>query len=245
VPRAVVESRVLRCVADNAERRARLDALFAEAGCTGEQRADPHAGGAKLPNLECTLSGTTESRILVGAHFDRIGPGRGVVDNWSGAVLLPCLFEALKAGPRRHTFVFVGFTDEEKGLLGSAAYAHRLGREGRKALAAMVNLDSLGLSVTRVWTSHADPRLVELLRATGRAEGLPVEEGNVEGLGTSDSESFAGRRVPSITIHSVTRETFPILHSSRDDLSAFSLADYYDTYRLLAAYLERLDAELD
>ena len=34
-----------------------------------------------------------------------------------GASLLPSLFQALKDAPRKHTFTFVGFTNEEKGLL--------------------------------------------------------------------------------------------------------------------------------
>jgi putative aminopeptidase FrvX len=244
VPRERIETRLRQADRENAVRRARLDAMFEEAGCGGEHRSSQRVAGAELPNLICSLPGEGKGRIIVGAHFDCVPAGRGVIDNWSGAALLPSLFEALNHGPRRHTFVFVGFTDEEKGLVGSEFYAGHLPAAERESVKAMVNLDSVGLSSTRVWTSHADPKLVDLLKQAAAGIEAPVSDGNVESLGTSDSESFARRRVASITIHSVTSETFSILHSARDDVPAVSLPDYYDTYRLLAAYLELLDAEL-
>ncbi len=46
-------------------------------------------------------------------------------------------------------------------------------------------------------------------------------------------------------LHSVTQDRFGILHSSLDDLAAVRLNDYYDTYRLLAAYLAYLDTALN
>ena len=48
--------------------------------------------------------------------------GEGVIDNWTGSILLPSLFEFIREKPRRHHFQFMGFAAEEKGLLGSEAY---------------------------------------------------------------------------------------------------------------------------
>ena len=81
--------------------------------------------------------------IIVGAHFDKVPEGDGVVDNWSGASLLPSLFQSLKDEPHNHTFVFIGFTDEEKGLLGSSFYAGHMSKEEVAATDAMVNMDTL------------------------------------------------------------------------------------------------------
>jgi hypothetical protein len=47
-----------------------------------------------------------------------------------------------------------------------------------------------------------------------------------------------------VTIHSVTQDTLRILHSPRDRFSAIHLDDYYDTYRLISAYLAYLDQVL-
>src|ERR1035438_1781217 len=64
----------------------------------------------KIPNLICALPGQADSRILVTAHTDHVAVGDGTVDNWSGASMLPDLYESLRAAPRRHTVVFIGFT---------------------------------------------------------------------------------------------------------------------------------------
>jgi len=65
----------------------------------------------------------------------------------------------------------------------------------------------------------------------------------VEQVGSTDSEQFSARKIPSITIHSLTQETWNahILHTSKDKISAVRLDDYYQTYRLLAAYVAFLD----
>lgn len=240
--RETIEARLHRSAPENSERRARLQKLFEEAGCG--KLADEPVAGSELGNLVCRLPGETEAVIAVGAHFDRTGAGEGVVDNWTGAALLPSLYEAAAAAPRRHTFLFLAFTDEEKGLVGSEFYASRLPRATLARLRAVVNLDSLGLGPTRFWKSRADPRLAELLLQAAAGAGIAISESNVESLGTSDSEPFARRRVPAITLHSVTRDNFAVLHSARDVLATVSLADYHDSYRLLVAYLELLDVSL-
>ncbi|PYX03200.1 MAG: Zn-dependent exopeptidase M28, partial [Acidobacteria bacterium] len=37
---------------------------------------------SKLPNVICVLPGSSDKVIIVGAHFDRVSEGDGVVDNW-------------------------------------------------------------------------------------------------------------------------------------------------------------------
>ncbi len=244
VEQGTVEQRLKTAPAKNPEREPKLHQLFEGAGCTGEALKEAAVKGSKSPNLICTLQGESDSVIVVGAHFDKVAAGEGVVDNWSGASLLPSLFESLNGEPRRHTFVFIGFTDEEKGLVGSEAYAKRLTPEERGKIRAMVNMDSLGLSPTKVWLSRADKDLAEALNQVAYTMQLPLAYVNVEQVGSSDSESFAKRKIPSLTIHSVTQETFPILHSSKDQLSAIRMDDYYATYRLIAVYLAYLDQTL-
>jgi Zn-dependent M28 family amino/carboxypeptidase len=166
-----------------------------------------------------------------------------VVDNWSGASLLPSLYYSLSAVPRRHTFVFVGFTAEEKGLVGSNFYAGKLSPEQRARIEAMVNMDTLGLGPTEVWATHADTALLNALAGVAKAMKLPVSVMNVDQVGSSDSESFAKYKIPRITIHSVTQQTWPILHSSKDKLDQIRMDDYFATYRLMAGYLAFLDSD--
>lgn len=78
--------------------------------------------------------GESPETIVVGAHFDHISAGSGVVDNWSGASLLPSLVQSLNNAPRHHTFVFIGFAGEEQGLIGSDYYVHHLLPRERSAI---------------------------------------------------------------------------------------------------------------
>ena len=237
----IIEARLHEAAAKNPEREAALKTLFTEAGC--KDLSEEHVP-RRLPNVVCVLPGETDRTIIVGAHFDKVDAGQGVVDNWSGASLLPSLYQSLANAPRRHTFIFVGFTSEEVGLIGSKYYAQHMTPEQRAQTDAMVNMDSLGLSATKIWVSHSDPVLVSDLAAVARQFKLPVEGVNVEEVGSTDSESFAQKKIPHITIHSVTQDTLPILHTARDNFQAINAKDYYDSYRLIAAYLVYLDMNL-
>ena len=108
---------------------------------------------------------------------------------------------------------------------------------------AMVNLDTLGLGPTEVWASRSDKRLTGALVYVAGQLGLPVSGVNVERVGGSDGEQFSARKIPTITIHSLTQKAvdFYVLHTSRDKFSAIHLDDYYQTYRLVAGYIAFLD----
>lgn len=97
-------------------------------------------------------------------------------------------------------------------------------------------MDTLGLGPTEVWVSHADPKLAKIAFAVANAMKLPLSGVNVERIGSTDSESFRENKVPSITFHSLTQATMPILHSRLDQLSAIEEDDYYNSYRLISAH---------
>jgi Iap family predicted aminopeptidase len=110
---------------------------------------------------------------------------------------------------------------------------------------AMVNMDSLGLAETEVWASRADPKLVSLIIGTAEVLKLPVSGMNVVRVGSTDSESFREKKIPAITIHSLTSATLPILHSAKDRIEAIHKDEYYRTYRLVLGYLAVLDVRFD
>jgi hypothetical protein len=243
VAREVVEARLRKYSGDNTRREATLKQMFAEAGCDAQHISEQLVKGSKLPNLICFLPGDSGRVIIVGAHFDRVSEGDGVVDNWSGASLLPSLYEAVRIEPHKHTYIFIGFTDEEKGEVGSRFYVQQMSTEQVAATEAMVNMDTLGLAPAEIWASHSDRRLNGALGYVAKQLSIPVTGVNVDQIGSTDSEQFAARGIPSITIHSLTQETWNahILHTSKDKFSAIRLDDYYQTYCLLAAYIAFLD----
>ena len=217
-----------------------LRELFVKSGCApAEQRVDRNRG-----NVICTLPGETPSTIVVGGHTDFVTRGEGIVDDWSGSSLLPSLYFALKSRPRRHTFVFVGFTAEEEGLAGSREYVWRLKKDQWSSIRAFVNLECLGLTTVKVWVRRSAPELVTRLREIAQSIGIIVDGVNIDRVGDDDTHSFLDASIPVISIHSITEETLPILHTPRDRIDAIHPAEYYKTYRLLACYLAYLDSKI-
>jgi Iap family predicted aminopeptidase len=128
--------------------------------------------------------------------------------------------------------------------VGSKAYVRELGKT-REQVIAMVNMDTLGLAETEVWVSHADPKLLQLVDVIATALKLPVSGVNPERVGTTDSEPFREKKIPAITIHSLTQQTLPVLHGPKDRIEAVHMDEYYRTYRLVLGYLALLDQRLD
>jgi Peptidase family M28 len=251
--RAAIESHLKSFSDNNGEREALIRKWFAESGCDAANLSEQGLDRKLPPNVICVLPGETQEAIVVGAHTDKVDSyGDGVVDNWTGAVLLPALFFTLSpstssrpsAPPRHHTFIFIGFSGEEKGLVGSRYYADHLANAQRTRIEAMVNFDSLGLGPTQVWGSHADKVLLDALAVTAQASKFPLTVMNPENGATADSESFARYHIPRITLHSVTEQTWSILHSPSDKMAAVKMNDYYDSYQLIAEYLAYLDDTL-
>jgi Zn-dependent M28 family amino/carboxypeptidase len=193
----------------------------------------------------CTLPGETDSEIVVGGHLNSIEAGMGAVDDWSGAVMLPSLYQSLNSLPRRHRFIFVGFAAEERGLLGSHEFAAKLKREEIRRIHAMINLECLGLGPPEVWVSRANKRLLEAYAMVASVLHVEPRGMNVERVGDDDSHSFLRFGIPVLTIHSLTQATLRILHHPADNLSAIRPDDYYTAYHMAAAYLAFLDTALE
>jgi len=230
---------------DNAARQRELGGLLAGAGCVDERMAEQAVKGSKLPNVVCTLPGEEAERvILVTAHFDKVRAGAGAIDNWSGASLLPSLFQTMLAyEKRRHTFVFIGFTDEEAGLVGARAWVKAEQKGMLKNVRAVVNLDSLasGPHPLYVWASQSDKGLTQMALRMATALAMPLEGMNADGVGTTDASVFREKKVRTIDFHSLNGVTFPLLHTIDDQLSKIDREAYKGAYRFLAAYLRLLE----
>jgi len=249
VPEGVVLERLRRIErGGNGPRHDMLRTIFEEAGCKAPELEDEKANGSKLPNLVCTLAGQSgEDIILVTAHFDKVRAGAGAIDNWTGASLLPSLYESMSLEKaRKHTFLFVGFSDEEAGLVGSRAWvaAHKNTNLGN--IRAMVNIDSVASTAAPlyIWASRADPELARVALSIGKALRIPVEGMNADKVGLSDSAPFRDKKVPVIDFHSLNNQTILLLHTIDDQLSAVNIDGYKSTYRFLAGYLKYLDENL-
>src|SRR6266478_8326617 len=96
--REVVEGRLKSFSTKNREREALIRKWFAESGCKESNLSEQALDRNLPPNIICVLPGETQQVILVGAHTDHVDSfGDGVVDNWTGAVLLPALLDSLRS----------------------------------------------------------------------------------------------------------------------------------------------------
>jgi hypothetical protein len=112
---ALIQQRLEMVQRKTSNRQKTLEDLFREVGCT--DLSEQPVRGSKEPNILCSHDGTEAAVITVGAHYDADGHGTGAVDDWSGASLLPTLYQSIEKKARRHRFVFVAFSGEEEGLL--------------------------------------------------------------------------------------------------------------------------------
>jgi Zn-dependent M28 family amino/carboxypeptidase len=157
-----------------------------------------------------------DEAVLISAHYDHLGIGdpvngdsimNGALDNASGTAGILAVAEAFaRSGVRpRRSLMFVSFTGEEKGLLGSAALAQRppipLSR-----VAAILNLDVANLySPTRdISVLGGDQSsLGAVFERAARAEGLrvtPDESALVRGaFFRSDHFPLARAGVPGLS----------------------------------------------
>jgi Zn-dependent M28 family amino/carboxypeptidase len=99
-------------------------------------------GGA---NVIASRPAGVGTALVVGAHFDAVPGVPGADDNASGVALQLAAARALSPCTLARELRFVGFDQEELGLVGSRAYVGRLRSEGRAVeIQGMLNLDMMG-----------------------------------------------------------------------------------------------------
>ena len=82
----------------------------------------------------------TDEYVMVTAHIDSVG-NQGVDDDGSGVISAMTLLKAVSQLETRYDLVFLGFDQEELGLIGSAAYAEDLNEQGFPGLVGVVNIE--------------------------------------------------------------------------------------------------------
>ncbi len=149
VSRETIETRPRSFSRKDAEREQILKAAFQEVGCRDEHLNEQSVERAKHSNLICVLPGSTDSEIIIGAHFDHVSEGSGIVDNWTGTSMLASLYQALNAEEESIRLCSSLSAARKTGLCGSNFYSKELppGQTGK--IQVMINLDSSGTGPTK------------------------------------------------------------------------------------------------
>lgn len=248
---------VIATAAEPDPHRAHLTATLDLAPCANHNRLDKvveafrSAGAAAddlhietlgaVTNLRVHIPGVENERIVVGAHYDKVAAGCGVIDDWSGIAMIVSLFRRLREEAPRRAVDLVAFGREEDGRLGSIAMVRALDRQGRLGVCAMLNLDSFGLGPVQVMSNASNRSMIDLARSVAANEGRILRVAPLFNA-DADSSSFRHRSIPALTLHGVSRDWMSILHSARDERATIDVAALADSERFAWAVLRKLDS---
>jgi hypothetical protein len=185
-----------------------------------------------LPGRDPVLRNQT---VILGAHYDHLGLGgfgsldpdstgmvhNGADDNASGVAALIQVAARLAVSPPARTVVFIAFSGEELGLLGSDHYV----KEPIYPLAgtlAMINLDMIGrlrngrLIVYGARSAKEFPALLDSLNWYAGFDLKPQGDG----YGPSDQSSFYSAKRPVLHLFTDLHEDY---HRTTDDWQKINL----------------------
>ncbi|MDX1948619.1 MAG: M20/M25/M40 family metallo-hydrolase [Pirellulaceae bacterium] len=212
---------------------------------------------AQVKNVVGVLEGEgphADETIVIGAHYDHLGLGgagslapwttdihNGADDNASGtATLLEMATRLATSGQKpKHRIVFMAFTAEERGLLGSAYYV-RNPRFPLESTIAMFNLDMVGrlkddnLAIYGTGTAKEFEPLVDALCAKA---GFKLTK-HAGGFGPSDHSSFYGKKIPVLHLFTGTHTDY---HRPSDDAPKLNIEGMRRVTDLLSAIVEATD----
>jgi len=201
---------------------------------------------ALLPGNDARVRG---EYVVVGAHFDHLGRStagaldpdrknvirRGADDNASGTAAVLELARLFAASPTKRSLLFVTFSGEELGLLGSEYFVSNSPLPLDSAV-AMVNFDMVGrlredkLIVYGVATAAELPALLDSANTSASSapsSGRPLWHEPLQvtalgdGFGPSDHSSFYARNIPVLHFFTDLHEDY---HSAGDVVSKINAA---------------------
>ena len=187
----------------------------------------------EVKNVVAVLEGEgprADETIVIGAHYDHLGSGgggslspgsdeihNGADDNASGTAALIEVARRLatRTEPLPRRIVFIAFTAEERGLIGSARYVRDPAVPLEQTI-AMLNMDMVGrlkdekLIVHGTGTAAALDQLVDRFNET---YGFEITK-RPSGFGPSDHSSFYAKKVPVLHFFTGTHRDY---HRPSDD----------------------------
>ena len=193
--------------------------------------------GVEVRNVVALLPGRDAARrgevVIVGAHYDHLGRGRfgtldpdstgrihnGADDNASGTAALLEIARRLASRRPARTLVFIAFSGEELGVLGSTYFVKHPLVEPVESVYAMVNLDMVGrlrndrLLALGAATAREFPALLDSLN--GAVAGAHFDlRASGDGWGPSDHASFFAAKRPVLHLFTDLHEDY---HRATDD----------------------------
>jgi hypothetical protein len=194
---------------------------------------------AEVKNVVGVLEGEgplAEETIVIGAHYDHVGfggPGslapwttevhNGADDNASGtAALLETAQRLVETGKKpQRRIVFIAFTAEERGLIGSAYYC-RHPRFSLEKTVAMLNMDMVGRLADDkliVYGTGTAAEFDALATEAAARQGFEITK-HEGGFGPSDHASFYAQKIPVLHLFTGNHNDY---HRPSDDFEKLNI----------------------
>ena len=204
-------------------------------------------------NLIAEVDNGKENTIIIGAHYDHLGWGdegslyrgepeihNGADDNASGtAGLLELARTFSKSNDDNYNYLFIAFSGEEKGLLGSNAFAKSDLLEPSK-INYMINMDMIGRldeqGKIAVYGTGTSPRWNSLLEENS-CKDITIKTSE-SGVGRSDHTSFYLQDIPVLHFFTGAHSDY---HKPTDDADKIN----YEGLATVVTYIENLINDLN
>jgi aminopeptidase YwaD len=198
----------------------------------------------KARNVIGMVEGTSvkDSFLVICAHYDHLGMlGKSVFfpganDNATGSAMLMEMAREVSAKPLKYSVLFIAFSGEEAGLLGSFYFVENplvpLSR-----IRFVMNLDLMGFGENgaTVVNGTVYPELFERLKSINQSKNY-LPELKVRGkAASSDHYPFSEKGVPAFFMYSLGGPGF--YHDVDDKASTLSLARFPEMYGLILDFL--------
>ena len=224
-------------------------------------KTDPHAEVTFTKNEDGSITGRNvigyinndaQNTIIIGAHYDHLGYGgdgslfrdsikaihNGADDNASGTAVMIDLARKLRNTNTNNNYLFIAFSGEEMGLLGSN-YFVKNPTINTKAVSYMINMDMVGRlkkdSALAVYGTGTSPMFKQVLKAHNTKFKL-IE--NESGVGPSDHTSFYLANIPVLHFFTGQHEDY---HKPGDDADKLN----YQGMETISEYIFDIISDLD
>ena len=197
-------------------------------------------GRVEMENVVAMIPGSNRDLsaqpVILGAHYDHLGVDAdsgeiyyGADDNASGvSILIEMASKMASSYTPQRPILFVAFTGEESGLLGSKYFVENPpGAFETDDIFAMVNLDAVGRlegKPIQVFSTDSAYELPFMAQGIGFTIGVPSDL-PAETIASSDHVSFLNEGIPAIHVFSGTHNDYHRTSDSDEKLDLEGMSD--------------------
>ena len=189
-------------------------------------------------NVVLDMPGETEEFIVFTAHYDTTSLSQGSYDNMSGSVGLLAMAEYFSKNPHRYGLRFIWCGSEERGLLGSKAYAAAHEEELKKAV-LNINLDMIGSVMGKfIACCTSEEKLASYIAYMAAEKGFGLD--SRQGVYSSDSTPLADKGVPAVSFARIAPQSAATIHNRYDTVDIMKGEQMVSDIAFITAFADRM-----